>query len=88
MINVIKDMAKSKIYGVVRADETKRAVEIATAYLDAGIKFVEINSNIEAIKEVAKREDAIVSAGADASFTSMKFIMGLKIASTNCLVVV
>lgn len=63
MINVIKEMTKSKIYGVVRADETKRAVEIASAYLDAGIKCIEINSNIEAIKEISKRSDAIVSAG-------------------------
>ncbi|MBR2386344.1 hypothetical protein IKA92_03515 [bacterium] len=63
MINAIKEMIKSKIYGVVRADDTKRAVEIASAYLDAGIKFIEINSNIEAIKEISKRNDAIITAG-------------------------
>ncbi len=53
MVNVIKQIIKSKIYGTVRADDTARTVEIANAYIEAGIKVLEINSSIEAIKEVS-----------------------------------
>jgi len=62
--NVIKQIIKNKIYGTVRADDTARTVEIASAYIEAGIKVLEINSSIEAIKEVgAKNKGISVAAG-------------------------
>ncbi len=63
MTNIIKKIIDSKIYGVVRADETARAVEIANAYAEAGIKVIEMNSTLEAIQEVAKNKDIIVATG-------------------------
>ncbi len=63
MTNIIKKIIESKVYGVVRADETARAVEIATAYAEAGIKVIEMNSTLEAIQEVAKNKDIVVSSG-------------------------
>ena len=63
MTNIIKKIIDSKIYGVVRADETARAVEIATAYAEAGIKVIELNSTLEAVQEVAKNTDIIVATG-------------------------
>ncbi|MBQ3102059.1 hypothetical protein IJC60_03545 [bacterium] len=63
MTNIIKKIIDSKIYGVVRADETARAVEIANAYAEAGIKIIEMNSTLEAIQEVAKNKDIIVATG-------------------------
>ena len=63
MTNIIKKIIESKIYGVVRADETQRAVEIANAYAEAGIKVIELNSTLEAIQEVAKNKDIIVATG-------------------------
>ena len=63
MTNIIKKIIDSKIYGVVRADETARAVEIATAYAEAGIKVIEMNSTLEAVQEVTKNTDIIVATG-------------------------
>jgi 2-keto-3-deoxy-6-phosphogluconate aldolase len=63
MTNIIKQIIDSKIYGVVRADETARAVEIANAYAEAGIKVIELNSTLEAVQEVAKNKDIIVATG-------------------------
>ena len=64
MRNVIKEIIDNKIFGVVRADDTKRAVEIANAYIEAGLKIIEMNTNIEAIKEIAQNnKDAFIAAG-------------------------
>lgn len=63
MANVIKEIIKSKIYGVVRADDPKRAIEIAMAYNEAGIKIVEMNSNFEVIKEVASKGISVAAGG-------------------------
>ncbi len=63
MTNIIKKIIDSKIYGVVRADETARAVEIANAYAEAGIKVIEMNSTLEAVQEVTKNTDIIVATG-------------------------
>ena len=63
MTNIIKKIIDSKIYGVVRADETARAVEIANAYAEAGIKVIEMNSTLEAVQEVTKNTNIIVATG-------------------------
>jgi 2-dehydro-3-deoxyphosphogluconate aldolase/(4S)-4-hydroxy-2-oxoglutarate aldolase len=63
MANIIKEIIKNKIYGVVRADDGKRAVEIATAYAEAGIKVVEMNSNFDAIKEIANKGITVAAGG-------------------------
>ncbi len=62
MANVIKEIIKSRIYGVVREDDPARTIEIATAYAQAGIKVVEMNPNYEVIKEATKK-GIIVAAG-------------------------
>ena len=64
MKNVIKEITDTKIYGVVRADETSRAIEIANAYIEAGIKVIEMNANTDALKEIAKNNpDISIAAG-------------------------
>lgn len=63
MTNIIKKIIESKIYGVVRADDTARAVEIANAYAEAGIKVIEMNSTLEAVQEVTKNKEIIVATG-------------------------
>lgn len=63
MGNTIKEVIKNKIYGIVRADDTKRAVEIASAYLEAGLKVIEMNTNLEAIKEISSNREISVAAG-------------------------
>ncbi len=64
MKNVIKEITTNKIFGVVRADDTKRAIEVANAYIEAGLKIIEMNANIEAVKEIAQNNpDISVAAG-------------------------
>ena len=64
MANVIKQIIENKIYGTVRADDTLRTVEIANAYIEAGVKVLEINSSPEAIKEVTTKNKGVsVAAG-------------------------
>ncbi len=64
MANVIKQIIENKIYGTVRADDTARTVEIANAYIEAGIKVLEINSSVEAIKKVSTNKKGVsIAAG-------------------------
>ncbi len=49
-MNIIQAIKENKIYGIIREDDTKKAIEIANAYIKGGIKVIEINSTIEAIK--------------------------------------
>lgn len=63
MANVIKKIIENKIYGTVRADDTARTVEIANAYIEAGIKVIEINSSFEAVREVSKNKNVSIAAG-------------------------
>ena len=54
MSEAIKEIFRSRIYGIIREDEPQKALEIAQAYLEGGIKVVEINSTIETIKKVCQ----------------------------------
>lgn len=62
-MNIIQAIKETKIYGIIREDDTKKAIEIANAYIEGGIKVIEINSTIEAIKEISKNENVFVSQG-------------------------
>lgn len=62
-MNIIQAIKENKIYGIIREDNTDKAIEIANAYIKGGIKVIEINSTIEAIKEVAKNEDVYIAQG-------------------------
>ena len=43
MSEAIKEIFRSRIYGIIREDEPQKALEIVQAYLEGGIKVVEIN---------------------------------------------
>lgn len=62
-MNIIQAITETKIYGIVREDDTKKAIEIANAYIEGGIKVIEINSTIDAIREVSKNENVFVAQG-------------------------
>lgn len=63
MSEAIKEIFKSRIYGIIREDEPQKALEIAQAYLEGGIKVVEINSTIETIKKVCQINGIFVAQG-------------------------
>lgn len=63
MTQAIKEIFKTKIYGIIREDDPEKAYEIANAYKEGGIKVIEINSGIDAIKKIAQIEDIYVAQG-------------------------
>jgi 2-dehydro-3-deoxyphosphogluconate aldolase/(4S)-4-hydroxy-2-oxoglutarate aldolase len=63
MKNVIKQIIGTRILGIIREDDTERAIEIANAYAEAGIVAMEMNCHYDAIKEVSKNPKISVAAG-------------------------
>lgn len=63
--NLIKKIAKEKIYPIIRSSDAQTAIDTANALIEGGIKLLEINienaSLYQAINEVSK--NATVSAG-------------------------
>ena len=77
--NYIQMIAEDKIYPIIRCKEADKAVEIAHALVDGGIRVIEMNiehpSIYEAIQEVSKfahvcAGGVITSLQADAAFES------------------
>ena len=76
MTNIIQAIKENKIYGIIREDDTKKAIEIANAYIKGGIRVIEINSGIEAIREVSKNPDVYVAQGG--VITSLQALEGIE----------
>ena len=60
---VLDEIKKDKIYGIIREDNPEKAYEIAKAYAEGGIRFIELNSPIEATKLVSKIQNIIIVQG-------------------------
>ncbi len=63
MRNVIKAIRDEKLIGIIRENSTEKAIEIANAYIEGGIKIIEMVTPIEAIKEIAKNNEIFVARG-------------------------
>lgn len=61
MKNVIQTIHEEKLIGIIREDDTKKAIEIANAYIEGGIKVIEMAANIEAVKKIAENENIFVA---------------------------
>lgn len=62
-MRILDDIKNRKIYGIIREDDPERAYEIARAYLEGGIKFIELNCPLEVTKRVSKLDNAVISQG-------------------------
>jgi len=64
---IINSIKENKILAVVRTKSSKRALDVANALVDGGIKVIEItmtcNDPISVIKELARNKDIFVAAG-------------------------
>ncbi len=60
-MNILEAIGKEKIYGIIREDDPEYSLEIAHAYIEGGIKFIELNSPLDVTKKIAKK--AIISQG-------------------------
>ena len=63
MRNVIKAIQNERLIGIIRENSTDKAIEIANAYIEGGIKIIEMVTPIDAIKEIAKNENVFVARG-------------------------
>lgn len=54
---------QEKIYGIIREDDPKKALELASAYIEGGIKILELNCPTEVTKTLAKTEAIIAQGG-------------------------
>ena len=63
MANAIKIIKENKLIGIIRENDANKAIEIANAYIEGGIKIIEMATSIQAIKEVAKNENVYVARG-------------------------
>ena len=54
---------QEKIYGIIREDDTEKAYEVARAFVEGGIKFIELNCPLEVTKKVSALDKAIIIQG-------------------------
>lgn len=63
MKNAIKAIYENKLVGIIREKDSKKAIEIANAYIEGGIKIIEMVTPIDAVREIAKNDDIVVAKG-------------------------
>ena len=63
MKNAIRTIYENKIVGIIRESNIEKAIEIANAYIEGGIKTIEMVTPIEAVKEIAKNDDIVIAKG-------------------------
>ena len=59
ILDIIK---QEKIYGIIREDDSNRAYELACAYIEGGIKVLELNCPLDVAKAVNEKNTDIVIA--------------------------
>lgn len=60
ILDIIK---QEKIYGIIREDDAKRAHELACAYIEGGIKVLELNCPLEVCEKISKLDNVLVAQG-------------------------
>jgi len=92
--NLIKKLSEEKIFPIIRSKEPQKAIDIANALIEGGIKILEINAEhpsvFEAVKEISKSADVcaggiITSMQAEAAIHSGAKILSSPIFSQNLL---
>ena len=59
-MKILDFIEQEKIYGIIREDDTERSFELASAYIEGGIKLIELNSPLETTKKLLKKHDDII----------------------------
>ena len=62
-MKIIDYIKQEKIYGIIREDDPEYSYEIARAYLEGGIKFIELNCPCEVTKRVSELKGSVVAQG-------------------------
>ncbi len=62
-MKILEEIKNKKIYGIIREDDPEYSYEIARAYAEGGIKFIELNCPLEVTKKVSELDNVIISQG-------------------------
>lgn len=62
-MKLLDKIISEKIYGIIREDDTARAIEIAQAYIEGGIKVLELNCPLDVCEKISKIDNVIVAQG-------------------------
>ena len=62
-MNILNSIKKEKIYGIIREDDPQCAYELARAYIEGGIKFIELNAPLEVTKKITEFDNITVAQG-------------------------
>ena len=62
-MRILDDIKAHKLYGIIREDDPEYAYEIACAYREGGIRFIELNCPLEVTQKVSKLDNVVVSQG-------------------------
>ena len=63
-MKLLDKIKEEKIYGIIREDDSKKAYELACAYIEGGIKVIELNSPLDVTKKISEKyRDVIISQG-------------------------
>lgn len=62
-MKILEEIKKEKIYGIIREDDPEYSYEIARAYIEGGIKFIELNCPLEVTKKVSELNNVVISQG-------------------------
>lgn len=62
-MNILNGIKKEKIYGIIREDDPQCAYELARAYIEGGIKFIELNAPLEVTKKITEFDNITVAQG-------------------------
>ena len=54
-MKLLDKIKEEKIYGIIREDDTAKALELANAYIEGGIKVLELNSPLEVTQKISKK---------------------------------
>ena len=63
-MKLLDKIKEEKIYGIIREDDSAKAYELACAYIEGGIKVIELNSPLDVTKKISEKySDVIISQG-------------------------
>ena len=62
-MRILDDIKKQKIYGIIREDDPEVAYELARAYAEGGIRFIELNCPLEVTARVSELNNVVVVQG-------------------------
>lgn len=62
-MNLLEFLKQEKIFGIVRSDNVDSGIMIAQAYIDAGLRFIELNCPLEVLMQVSAKNNAVIAQG-------------------------